>query len=213
MPVSLKGDCMKFDSLTEEHLDALREVSNIGVAHAATALSQLIGRSISLQVPKVLMTEITKVPEAFGGAEKIVVGIYLQMLGDARGNILIVLPRESALKLLSRLLPREKSEGALLTELEISALKEVGNILASAYLNALGTLMHKTLIPSVPVLSFDMAGAVIDYVLIELGEVGDLALMVETEFFGEDEKISGQFFLLPDPESLKIILNAIGVSF
>ncbi|WP_298434339.1 chemotaxis protein CheC [Geobacter sp.] len=202
---------MKFDSLTEEHLDALREVSNIGVAHAATALSQLIGRSISLQVPKVLMTEITKVPEVFGGAEKIVVGIYLQMLGDARGNILIVLPRESALRLLSRLLPREKSEGSLLTELEISALKEVGNILASAYLNALGALMHKTLIPSVPVLSFDMAGAVIDYVLIELGEVGDLALMVETEFFGEDEKISGEFFLLPDPESLKIILNAIGM--
>lgn len=202
---------MKFDALTEEHLDALREVSNIGVAHAATALSQLIGRSISLQVPKVLMTDITKVPEALGGAEKIVVGIYLQMLGDARGNILIILPRESALKLLSRLLPREKSEGTLLTELEISALKEVGNILASAYLNALGALMRKTLIPSVPVLSFDMAGAVIDYVLIELGEVGDLALMVETEFFGEDEKISGQFFLLPDPESLKVILTSIGV--
>ena len=139
------------------------------------------------------------------------VGIYLQMLGDARGNILIILPRESALKLLSRLLPREKSEGTLLTELEISALKEVGNILASAYLNALGALMRKTLIPSVPVLSFDMAGAVIDYVLIELGEVGDLALMVETEFFGEDEKISGQFFLLPDPESLKVILTSIGV--
>jgi len=71
--------------------------------------------------------------------------------------------------------------------------------------------MRKTLIPSVPVLSFDMAGAVIDYVLIELGEVGDLALMVETEFFGEEEKIGGQFFLLPDPESLRIILDAIGV--
>ncbi|BDV41357.1 CheY-P-specific phosphatase CheC [Geotalea uraniireducens] len=202
---------MNFDALTEEHLDALREVSNIGVAHAATALSQLIGKNITLQVPKVLMTDIKKVPEVFGGAERIVVGIYLQMLGDARGNILIVLPRESALRLLSRLLPKEKSEGALLTELEISALKEVGNILASAYLNALGALMRKTLIPSVPVLSFDMAGAVIDYVLIELGEVGDLALMVETEFFGEDEKISGQFFLLPDPESLALILNAIGV--
>lgn len=202
---------MRFDALTEEHLDALREVSNIGVAHAATALSQLIGRGISLTVPKVLLTDISKVPEFFGGAEKIVVGIYLQMLGDARGNILIVLPRDSALKLLSRLLPRDKSEGALLTELEMSALKEVGNILASAYLNALGTLMGKTLIPSVPVLSFDMAGAVIDYALIELGKVGDLALMVETDFFGEEEKINGQFFLLPDPESLKIILNAIGV--
>lgn len=202
---------MKFDALTEEHLDALKEVSNIGVAHAATALSQLIGKGITLQVPKVHLMRISDVPEAFGGAERIVVGIYLQMLGDARGNILIVLPRESALKLLSRLLPREKSEGTLLTELEISALKEVGNILASAYLNALGALMHKTLIPSVPVLSFDMAGAVIDYVLIELGEVGDVALMVETEFFGEEEKIGGQFFLLPDPESLRIILDAIGV--
>ncbi|QSV46441.1 chemotaxis protein CheC [Geobacter benzoatilyticus] len=202
---------MRFDALTEEHLDALREVSNIGVAHAATALSQLIGRGISLTVPKVLLTDISKVPEFFGGAEQIVVGIYLQMLGDARGNILIVLPRDSALKLLSKLLPRDKSEGALLTELEMSALKEVGNILASAYLNALGTLMGKTLIPSVPVLSFDMAGAVIDYALIELGKVGDLALVVETDFFGEEEKINGQFFLLPDPESLKIILNAIGV--
>ncbi len=202
---------MRFDALTEEHLDALREVSNIGVAHAATALSQLIGRGISLTVPKVLLTDISRVPEFFGGAEKIVVGIYLQMLGDARGNILIVLPRDSALKLLSKLLPRDKSEGALLTELEMSALKEVGNILASAYLNALGTLMGKTLIPSVPVLSFDMAGAVIDYALIELGKVGDLALVVETDFFGEEEKINGQFFLLPDPESLKIILNAIGV--
>jgi len=202
---------MRFDALTEEQLDALREVSNIGVAHAATALSQLIGKSISLKVPTVLLTEIGKVPEVFGGAERIVVGIYLHMLGDARGNILIVLPRESAVKLLARLLPREKSEGGLLTELEISALKEVGNILASAYLNALGTMIRKTLIPSVPVLSFDMAGAVIDYVLIELGEVSDMALMVETEFFGEDEKISGQFFLLPDPDSLRIILKAIGV--
>lgn len=202
---------MKFSGLTEEHLDALREISNIGVAHAATALSQLIGKSISLNVPKVVMLDIAKVPEAFGGAERLVAGIHLQMLGDARGNILIVLPRDSAVKLLGKLLPRERSEGTLLSELEISALKEVGNILASAYLNALGSLLKKTLIPSVPVLSFDMAGAVIDYVLIELGEIGDLALMVETDFFGEDEKINGQFFLLPDPESLKIILNAIGV--
>jgi chemotaxis protein CheC len=200
---------MDYRKLTDEHLDALREVSNIGMGHAATALSQLIGRTVRLQVPKILMSEIKSVPEILGGAEKVVIGIYLQILGDARGNILLIFPRESAQQLLGALLPEGEIEGSSLTEMEASTLKEVGNILASAYLSALGSLVGMVLIPSIPMLSFDMAGAVVDYVLIELGEVGDLALVVETEFYGEDHRISGHLFIFPDPQSLSVILKAI----
>ena len=202
---------MRVADLNETELDALREVSNIGMGHAATALSQMLGKTVNLRVPQVLVTDISKVPELLGGAEKMVVGIYLQILGSARGNILMIFPRENAIRILEKLLNRENSRGGLLSELEVSALKEVGNILASAYLNALGTMLKMTLIPSVPVLSFDMAGAVVDYVLVDLAEVGDESLMVETEFFEDDEQVKGHFFLLPDTPSLQIILEAIGV--
>lgn len=203
---------MQFSRLTESQLDALKELSNIGMGHAATALSQLVGETIYLRVPRVTVTDIAQVPELLGGAERLVAGITLQILGDARGNILLVFPRESAQRLLSRLLRREE-KGLILNELGSSTIKEVGNILASAYLNALGAMTGMTLIPSVPLLAFDMAGAVADHVLIQLSMAGDLALTVETEFHGDRpdaEPIRGHFFLLPDPSSLGIILEAAG---
>ncbi|HXV19823.1 MAG TPA: chemotaxis protein CheC [Desulfuromonadales bacterium] len=203
---------MTFSRLSEGQLDALKEVSNIGMGHAATALSQLIGETIYLRVPRVTVTDVAQVPELMGGAERVVAGITLRILGDARGNILLVFPRESVQRLLACLLRRDESE-PLLNEIGVSTLKEVGNILASAYLNALGSLLHLTLIPSVPMLAYDMAGAVVDYVLIELSQAGDLALMVETEFHGVApgaEGIKGHFFLLPDPASLGFILEAVG---
>jgi len=203
---------MSFPQLSENQLDALREISNIGMGHAATALSQLIGETVYLRVPRVTVTDIGQVPELLGGAEKVVAGITLRVLGDARGNILLIFPLDSAQRLLQRLLGSE-AEGLLFDELGASTMKEVGNILASAYLSAMGNLLHLTLIPSIPLLACDMAGAVVDHVLIELSAAGDLALMVETEFHGanpQQELIKGHFFLLPDASSLSLILDAVG---
>lgn len=203
---------MTYASMTEGQLDALKEISNIGMGHAATALSQLIGETVYLRVPRITVTDIGQVPELLGGAERVVAGVTLQILGDARGNILLIFPAESALRLISRLLGKE-AEGMVLDELGESTLKEVGNILASAYLTAMGSLLHITLIPSIPLLAFDMAGAVVDYVLIELSQASDLALMVETEFHGKEpnlEPIKGHFFLLPDPGSLDVLLRVVG---
>lgn len=203
---------MTFSRLSEGQLDALKEISNIGMGHAATALSQLVGETIYLRVPRVTVTDIAQVPDLMGGPERVVIGITLRILGDARGNILLVFPQESTRQLLACLLRQSVAE-PMLNELGASTLKEVGNILASAYLNALGSLLHMTLIPSVPMIAHDMAGAVVDYVLIELSQEGDLALMVETEFHGGaagTQGIKGHFFLLPDPASLGLILNAVG---
>jgi len=203
---------MTFPRLTEQQLDALREISNVGMGHAATALSQLTGKTIHLEVPRVMVTDTVGIPVLLGNAERVVVGIYLRMLGNAQGNILMVFPRENAIRILDKLLPNKISGGDSLSELELSALKEVGNILASAYLNALGEMIHMTLIPSVPLLCIDSVGAVIENVLVEFGNVGEMALMVDTEFFSKDLRVSGQLFLLPAPSSLEVILTALGIS-
>jgi len=192
--------------LSEGELDFLRELSNIGVGHAATALSQLIGRQVGMRVPKVTIVDLSSVPELMGGSERIVSGVYLQVLGDARGGILLIFPDESSKALLKLLL---KGEEDPLSEMGMSTLKEVGNILASAYLSVLGNMLDITLIPSIPSLAHDMVGAVVDLVLINLGEVGDTAFVFETEFYDIAEDIKGHFFLLPDPDSIDVIMETI----
>lgn len=203
---------MTFQELDSVQLDTLKEISNIGMGHAATALSQMIGQPVQLKVPNVTITEISKVPDYLGGAETMMVGITLQILGDARGSIMLLFPEESAHRLTSSLLGQQ-NKSLEMDEVTTSTLKEVGNILASAYLSALGNMMGKTLIPSVPMLAYDMAGAVVDYVLIDLSKTGDLAMMVETDFTGDPNQpldVKGHFFLLPDPTTLDIFLNAVG---
>jgi chemotaxis protein CheC len=200
-----------FEKLDEKGLDVLREICSIGAGHAATALSQMTGRKIVLEVPKVSLVPFSHVPGLMGGAEKIVAGLSLRILGQARGNIFLVFPRESALAVLSLLgLELEGVEGAELEgELAQSSLKEVGNILASSYLTAINQLTGLVMLPSVPSFAYDMAGSIVDYVLIEVGRISDAALVVDTVFLGAEDSIMGHFFLLPDPHSLEVILRTV----
>lgn len=197
---------MSFE-FSPQQMDLLREVSTIGSGHAATALSQLLGRKIMLHVPTVQVIPLADVPEVMGGPEKLVAGLFFRIYGQAKGSILILFPKESALLLVRELVKKDASS-VILKDLELSALKEVGNILASAYLNAISSMMKMVLIPSVPGLAIDMAGAVLDSLLIELSEAGETALLIETEFV-EENKITGHFFLLPDPDSLRVIFETL----
>lgn len=201
---------MNFTGLKEIQLDALKEICNIGMGHAATALSQMIGRSVNLRVPKITVALVADTPDIIGGPGQLVVGIHLKIYGDARGDILLIFPKDSAKELLSLLLGNTPEDDDLTSEISVSALNEVGNILASAHLSAMSRLMGVTLIPSMPSMALDMAGAILDPVLAELGEAGDWALVIETEFVGET-KVRGHFFIMPDPNSIDVLLKACKV--
>ncbi len=203
---------MPFHQLTDIQLDAFREVGNIGMGHAATALSQMIGQRVEVHVPKAMVVPISRVPVYLGGPENLMIGIALQILGEARGSILLLFPEQSACSLRNALLGLEDKTFCA-DEETVSTLKEVGNILASAYLTALGNLMQRVLIPSVPALAYDMTGAIVDTVLIDLGQSGDLALMIEAEFggdLGRGRTIKGHFFMIPDPQTFETFLAAAG---
>jgi len=203
---------MSFCQLSERQLDLLQEVSNIGMGHAATALSQLLNRTIQMQVPRLTMTGFDEVSDLLGGAERLVAGVNLKVLGAARGDILMIFPLESAERLLADLVGITGAT-PFDEELGVSTLLEIGNILASSYLTALGQMLGNTLIPSVPRMMVDKAGSVVDGALIEQSRSADLALMIETEFFddtGRETPIRGHFFLLPDPETLHVLRQLAG---
>jgi chemotaxis protein CheC len=200
-------------SLKALQLDALREVANIGAGHAATALSQMIGGTIMITVPTINVSRLEEVPPQISAPEEPVAAVLMHMLGDLTGRTLLVFPKPTAVRLASLMLRRPDSPEEL-GEMEQSAIKEAGNILSSAYMNALSDFMGMMLLPSPPSLAIDMSTAVLTTAYLQFGTDRDYVFCVESEFYMTDveERLRGFFLLLPDPASLQAILRAVRVA-
>jgi chemotaxis protein CheC len=203
---------MAIARLTSLHLDTLQEMSNIGVGQAATALSQLLNRRIDIRIPRVAVTPFKHAVDGFGGPESPVAAVGLRIGGDALGHVILLFEPEAAARMAGALTAGPGTTASLADPMARSVLQEVGNILASAYLNALGRLTGLVFLPSIPVFVHDMVGAVVDEALIEQGAAGDVALVMETTFDVEGEALAGQMLLLPNPQSLERIFRAVGVT-
>jgi chemotaxis protein CheC len=191
-------------------LDALREVSNMGAGHAATALSQMTNTRIMIKVPRLQVVPLEEVPEVVGNPDQVVAAVLMHMLGDLTGRTLLIFPRNAAMRLAEILLHREPGTAQVFGELEQSAIKEAGNILSAAYMNALSDFMGLMLLPSVPSLVIDLLGAVLTTAYTNFGHERDVVFCIQTEFAMDgDQTVEGQFLLLPDLESLQIILRSI----
>jgi len=191
--------------------DALREVANIGAGHAATALSQMTNRTIMISVPQVNIVRLEEVPEVLGKADEVVAAVLMHMMGDLTGRTLVLFPEPSARLVCDILLHRPPGTTTSFEAMEQSGLKEVGNILSSAYMNALSDFMGMMLVPSVPSLAIDLSAAVLTSTAMNFGNARDYVFCVETEFLFDDPnlQIHGHFLLLPDLASLRAIFDAI----
>jgi len=191
--------------------DALCELCNIGMGHATTALAQLVGKTIFFEVPRVWQVKISEVPELIGEKEEPVVGIYLRYRGPITGNILLLFPKQSAL-LIREIITGQASKELVFDEYQISLLKELGNILVGSYLSVMESFLGMCLVQSVPWFAFDLASAIVDQILIQLGGHSEQAIVIEAEFFvRESPGLKGNFYLIPDPGSLALMLKAMGM--
>ncbi len=198
---------INLDDMNQEYFDVLREIGNIGTGNATTALSQMLNCKVDMNVPQVKLLEFSHVGELMGGEELIMAGIYLGVEGDIKGSILFLLEKDSAQKLVERLLGTTSS-GEEMSEMEQSALKEIGNIITASYLNSLSTLTNLMIYPSVPALSIDMAGAILSVPAIVFGTIADKLLLIQTQFF---DGLNGYFILAPDLDSYDKILSSLGM--
>ncbi|EMS71564.1 chemotaxis protein CheC [Ruminiclostridium cellobioparum] len=201
---------ISFDELSNIQMDVLKEIGNIGAGNAVTSLAKMIDKKVDMAVPKVKIMGFDKVSQMLGGEEIIVVGILLSVTGDMTGIMMFVLDNYAARQLVNILLGSD-STSLEFDEMELSALKEIGNILTGSYLNALAGLTNLKILPSIPELAIDMAGAILSVPAIEFGKVGDSVLYIETEFSEGITKVFGDFLLIPDVDSYEVLLKALGV--
>lgn len=193
-------------SLSDVQLDALRELANIASGTAATALSQMLGREVEISVPLALALPPADAVDACGEPEQHVAGVVVPLHGDISGMVLLLMPFEHA-EAVCEMLGVEPH-----TEVGDSALREIGNILATSYLTGLAAMTGLALEPSPPHLQTDMLAAIVSTLLVEAAGAEDLALVLDSELYVSGEPCSISFLLLPTSGQIADLLAPLGLA-
>lgn len=200
------------ERMSQEYFDILKELGNIGAGNATTALAQMLQCKVDMKVPQVQLLEFKEVGEMVGGAEQQMTAIYLGVEGEITGSIMFLMDMQTAKHLVAKMLMGMGASRGIggFTEMELSALLEIGNIIAGSYLNSLSDLTRLTIYPTIPSIATDMAGAILSVPAIEFGVYGDKLLLIQTQFSDEIE-LNGYFILVPDVDSYARMLASLGI--
>ena len=201
---------MSLEKVTQNYYDVLKEIGNIGAGNAMTALSQMLQCKVDMKVPQVKLLEFSEVGALMGGEEQIMLGVYLGVEGDITGSMMFLVEQQSAKHLINKLMMGMAPEGDTFSDIELSAMQEVGNIITGAYLNSLSSLTNLKIFPTPPALTVDMAGAILSVPAIQFGIFCDRILLIQSQFY-DDISIDGYFILIPDIESYSKILTSLGI--
>lgn len=199
------------EQINEMYIDVLREIGNIGAGNATTAIANMLNLKIDMSVPQVELMDVENIGTAIGDEEEIIVGIMLGVEMDIDGSMMFLMDMKSAHHLVNQLMMRDYDYDADFDEMDLSAIKEVGNIIAGSYLSALSGLTNLSISPTVPFVTIDMAAAILSVPAVQFGMMGDKALLIKTEF-GDTFDMNGFFILMPEPESYDKILKSLGLS-
>jgi chemotaxis protein CheC len=193
-------------------IDALKELGNIGAAHAVTGLSKLLPKRIDINVTSVDLIPVKILYNFFNGPETMVSVVYIEGYSEGfRGMMFFIFPHPEAMRLVELVSNRRQRDGKPWDEYSLSVLREIGNIMCGCYLNALAAFLNKKLMHSVPQVSHDMLGAVMDSALVDLSMESDYAVVLETAFTLGQNECKGFLFFVPTAESLETIFEAINV--
>lgn len=199
------------EHINDMYMDVLREIGNIGAGNATTAIAGMIDAKINMLVPQVKLLEVSKLSNAICPEEEIIVGIFLEVQTDISGSMMFLMKMDGAHYLVNKLMMHPQDYNEPFDEMDLSALKEIGNIIAGSYLNALSSMTGLTITPSIPYIAVDMAAAILSVPAIQFGQYGDNTLFIETQF-GDDVMIGGYFILMPEEDSYTKILQSLGIS-
>jgi chemotaxis protein CheC len=186
--------------------DAIQELGNIGAAHAATTLSQMLGSTVEMSVPAIKAIDISELGNYMGEEAACMVAFELQGEIAHGGYIIFYISKESAIRLTNTMLGLTDMNRPM-NEMDESALLEVGNIMVSAFLDATAELLGFIMLPSPPALSLDMAHAAMSSLVAQMGEEIDEVLLFSTELVCEEHKIDSDIIMLPETTTLAKIVE------
>lgn len=199
--------------LLEIEKDTLKEISSMGASHAANSLSAMIGERVEIVVPELDVIKAEEIPNYLGGHENLMAGIFVKLAGDLDATLMILLPYKASLELADVLMAREIGSTKSLNDMDVSAIQEVGGIMSSSFANAISNFLGFKIIPTPPAFACDIAGAMLDFLTVEIGQKVDKTIFFHTTFSSASKDITGHIFLAPEENSLKKVFKAINARY
>jgi chemotaxis protein CheC len=192
-------------------LSAVQELTNVGLGHAATALSELMGKELLISVPTVDQMQVESIPELVGGPEVPTVAVAMEVEGDLAGTLAFVMARTDATVMARAVHKSYMGDAGNFEMLERSLFLEVGNIIDSSFLNAISEMTNTSTIATVPILVEDMAASVVMSILAHATQSGDSALIFETKMLDDASSMMGFFLYIPAENALRKVLARLGI--
>ena len=202
---------LRYEDMNSFELDALREIGSIGTGNAATALSKVLSQEIRMTIPEVKIMDFNDAISALGGAETIVAGILVKMYGEINGMMLFLQKMDFINIVLKGLMNKTINDYTELDSIDVSALIEVGNIIISSYVNAISSLTGISISLSVPGISINMLGAIMNAPITEYGYETDKLMTIGGAFHCGSQEIYSNLILMPEIKSLNLLLQKLGV--
>jgi chemotaxis protein CheC len=187
---------------TPEQMDALKELANIGAAHSATTLSQMLDTHIGMNVPEINVVDIARVGEFL--TDELTTMVFFELQGDIpHGGFLVLhFPRDSAIRT-ATIMQGAHDTNHPLSEMDQSTILEVGNIMISAFLSATSDLLGFMMLPSPPVLVVDMAHAAITSLIAQMTVEVDDVILFHVRLTSEEHNISGNILIFLEVATLQ----------
>ena len=201
-----------FEELSPVAIDCLKEIGNIGSGNAASSLSAMLSKSVRMRVPHIRVLDYQTAIDEVGGPEQVLTGILVTFKGDIKGMIMFLLDNAFAKIVVNTFMGKDNIDVLKMDEADTSAVKEMGNIMAGSYLNALAALAGFTVAMDVPSMTVDMMGAIMNAPMTEFSEIGDKVLFINDGFIIDGVDINSNIILIPEMESLDIIMKKLGVN-
>lgn len=202
----------KYEEMNALELDILKEIGSIGGGNAATALSSMLSAKVMMTLPSVEILGFTEAIEKMGNPEDVVAAIFVEMSGEIHGIMLFILSQDFSDDILFRMLGKARAEFLELEEIDSSVLTEIGNIVISSYVTALSSLTNVEVELSVPQFTVNMLGGILSGPIAMMGQHSDRIMMVTGDFKIDEKALHSSMLLLPDVESLNILMKKLGVS-
>ena len=201
----------RYEEMNDMKLDIFKEMGSIGGGNAATALSSMLNARVSMALPRAEILEFNDALARLGDPEIVIAGVLVELTGEIQGIMLFIIPEELSDEVLFRMLGKTRTALLELDEIESSVLTEIGNIVISSYVTALSSLAGVEVELSVPQLAVNMLGGIMSLPMAMMGQQSDRIMMVTGEFNIDDKALNSGMLLLPNVESLNILMKKLGV--
>lgn len=200
-----------YSDLNDMHRDMLQELGNIGCGNAVTSLATMTSKKIDMSVPKVHILNYNEIAQLLGGPEKTIVAMMVDFEGDVSGTMMFLLNHDFAGRLIEDVAGIKVKDFNRLGEIECSILMELSNIMGGAYISALSTLTNLSISLSVPYLSSDMVGAILNAPAVKYEKLGDQVIFIEENIETISTQLTSNILVIFDLESLDKIMSALGL--